>query len=524
MDETPVVVCGGGLVGLTVAVLLAHHGVAPMVVERHPGTSLLPKGRSINVRSMEVFRSAGVEDAVRAVPASVLTRYTDVLGAVDLVGAEEYRTSRPAPKSSDTFSPTTGAIVDQDAVEPVLRDHAERLGAALRFGTELEDFEQDGDHVLLRLRDRVTGIASEARTRYLVAADGHRSPIRRRLGIGVDRIGTAQQIVNIPFEADLSGPLAGRPVALAYLSRPAPNTILTRLRSDDGWVLMVPGAGDDFGEAECVAAIRAALGDPDVPFSLLPLYESALVQTWELASWTARRYRTGNVFLAGDSAHVMAPAGGLAGNTGIQDAHNLAWKLALVCSGAADDRLLDTYEAERRPVALVTGDYCRARQDSRSSGTGEEGMAVDPLSMSLGYHQYSAAVAATGDPAAITQAGELSGRPGTRVPHLWLRRGAERISTVDLCARGFHLLAGPEGGKWVLAARAAAVRRALPLTAGLLGTDLLTDGDGDPAKALGLCPDEAVLIRPDGFVAWRATTGEDPTSTLDRVLDMVLRR
>ncbi|MGV9297596.1 FAD-dependent monooxygenase [Amycolatopsis sp. NPDC003676] len=522
MEETPVVVCGGGLVGLTAAVLLAHHGIPPLVVERHPGTSQLPKSRSLTVRSMEVFRSAGIEDALRAVPRSVLNRYTDVLGAPDLVGAEEYRTSRPAPRAADPLSPTTAIMVDQDAVEPVLREEAARLGARLRFGTELEEFEQDGDHVLLRLRERRSGSVSEVRTRYLIAADGHRSPIRSTLGIEVDRVGQAQPIVNIPFEADLSGPLAGRPIALAYLSRPEPNTILTRLDRDDRWVLMVPEGSGVWDEAGCTAAIRAAIGDPAVPFSLMPLYESAPVQTWELASWTARRFRAGNILLAGDSAHVMAPAGGLAGNTGIQDAHNLAWKIALVCSGAAGDGLLDTYEAERRPVALITGDYCRARQQGRTSRAGEQTTTVDPLSMSLGYHQYSTAVAASGDPSTVTRATELVGAPGTRLPHGWLRRSAAQVSTVDLSARGFHLLAGPDGGKWVLAARAAADQHGLPLTADLLGADLHPTPDFDPAGALALRPDEALLTRPDGYVAWRSPEGADPAAALETVLTAVL--
>jgi putative polyketide hydroxylase len=528
-NDVPVLIAGGGLVGLSAALFLRDHGVPSLLVEQHAGTSTLPRGRGLNLRAMELFRMSGIEDALRAAPPSILRDLPEIAKAETLAGPELFRTARPAPAAYAGISPTTPLAVDQNAVEPVLREYAERRGAELRFRTELRGFTADGDGVTAELLDRANGRTRRVRADYLIAADGHRSAIRRALGISTPGTGTMARYANIPFEADLSGPLRGRPLALCYLSRPVPNTILTRLDDPRRWVLMVPYEDDlaGFTMERCRELVREAIGVPDLPVTIprSQLAENGQPQTWELASWVAERYRAGRVLLAGDAAHVTPPAGGLGGNTGIQDAHNLAWKLAAVLAGHAHPDLLDTYEAERRPVAELTGDFSANRQRSRESGRGDGAGELDLMAVSLGYHYRSrAVVTAPGDAARPAPCRDLDGRPGSRAPHVPLRRDGVPVSTLDLYGRRFTLVAGAGADRWVRAGH----------LAGAAGTDLgvhqigqhLQDERGGWSAAHGTTDRGAVLVRPDGFVCWRAPddSGPDPAETLAGVLRRVLCR
>ncbi|MFJ9775902.1 FAD-dependent oxidoreductase [Kitasatospora sp. NPDC101157] len=532
--EVSVVIAGGGLVGLSTALFLAGQGVRALLVEKHDGPSPQLRGRGLNLRSMEVLRAAGVEAALRAAPPSVLRDLPEIARAEDLSGPQSFHAVRTAPESVGRLSPTVPLMIDQNAVEPVLREQARRLGAELRFSTRLESFEQDGAGVEVRLRDLARGTWRTVRADYLVAADGHRSGIRDALGIGTSGVGSIAHYVNIPFLADLSGPLRGRRLAVCYLDRPRPNTMLTRLDHPQRWVLMVPyrpGAGEraeDFGVERCVELIRAATGVADLDPELLGLAASAgagcpaPVQTWELCSRTADRYRAGRVLLTGDAAHVMAPAGGLGGNTGIQDAHNLAWKLAAVLRGAADERLLDTYEQERRPVALAACELSVRQQLSRRSGepVRSSGPALQPLAAVLGHRYRSAAVVAeehAGEPPAPSL--DLTGEPGSRAPHHPLVRGGVELSTLDLYRDAFVLLCGVEGGRWAAAGRRLAPR--LGVRVHRIGEELL-DGPGGFAAAHGITDSGAVLVRPDGFVCWRAP--DDLVTSPHRTLNTVLAR
>ncbi|WP_035847272.1 FAD-dependent monooxygenase [Kitasatospora azatica] len=509
-ENVPVLIAGGGIVGLSAAVFLRTQGVPVLVLERHPGTSFLAKARVLSPRTMELFRAHGLEEPVRTAPPSVFLAATDVVRAQTLAGPEEYRSTRPPGESVAGVSPCPPALVEQSTVEPLVRARAEQLGADLRFHTEVTAVRQDTEGITAQVLERGTGRRYTVRARYLIAADGHQSPTRRALGIGTHGR-RLSQVVNIAFEADLGEALRGRPVGLAYLAQPVPGTLLARLDRADRWVLMLPydpqqqDVERDFTPERCAAAVREAVGAPVPDLRLLPAVpgSSRLVHPWELASWVAESYRQGRILLVGDAVHVMPPSGGLGANTGIQDAHNLAWKLAAVLAGRAGAALLDSYQAERRPVAELTCALSARLQEQRAGGDGEDvAERVKRLAMGLGYRYESAAV--------VDDDGPQQGRPGTRAPFLTLGQADRQVPSLDLYGPGFTLVLGPQAPADG------------PVPAGEVTVVRLGRADAWP-QAHGVGPAGAVLVRPDGVIAWRAVTwGADAAGRLGTALSRVL--
>ena len=283
----------------------------------------------------------------------------------------------------------------------------------------------------------------------------------------------------------------------------------------------------DFPEERCVELVRAAAGLPDVAVSFRSQIPGADVKATRLRHRrpVAQQYRAVRIFLAGDAAHIVPP-GGFGANTGIQDAHNLAWKLAAVLRGEASPALLDTYEAERRPVGLFTMGQALARWGSRvgeeAAGDGER--PLDYAAVALGYRYRSAAVVgAPADERPAYAAADLTASRAPGLPHVWLERNGERLSTIDLFGRGFVLLAGSAGADWVDAVRSVAGAELWPYRIGDGGD--LDDPEGRWAAAYGVAADGAVLVRPDGVVAWRAAAGSSaPAAALASAISAVLGR
>jgi hypothetical protein len=245
----------------------------------------------------------------------------------------------------------------------------------------------------------------------------------------------------------------------------------------------------------CHELLRAALG-ADVPVTI------ENVMKWQATADTAERFREGRIFLAGDAAHSMPPTGGFGGNAGVQDAHNLAWKLALVLRGAAPPGLLDTYDAERRPLARFTVEQAYSRYVTRWAphlGMREIAPIADDLDVDLGFRYRSEIVSeeASDDGRQVYPARDSNGRPGTRAPHLWLDKDGSRISTLDLFRGQFTLLTGPEGRAWAECAPEVAARLGLELDTHQLAEESFP-------QAYGISPSGTVFVRPDGIVAWRA--------------------
>jgi putative polyketide hydroxylase len=274
----------------------------------------------------------------------------------------------------------------------------------------------------------------------------------------------------------------------------------------------------DFPEERVVALVREAAGLADVAVSLRPQIPGTDLKVlgFAIGAQVAQQYRLGRIFLVGDAAHIVPPTGGLGANTGIQDAHNLAWKLAAVVQGEAGPALLNTYQDERRPVGLLTMEQALARWGARiGEGAEEQTTALlDYTAVAFGYRYESAAV--IGAPADVRPAlpiTELTGQPGTRAPHVWLERDDQRLSTIDLYGRSYVLLAGADGSAWVDAARSIADTGVEAYRIG--GDGDFADAEGRWAEAYGVTDRGAVLVRPDGFVAWcSADLADDPARAL----------
>ncbi|MDQ0785316.1 putative polyketide hydroxylase [Streptomyces sp. B3I7] len=538
--EVPVLVVGGSLVGLSASVFLGRLGVPHLLVEKHKHTSTHPKGRGNNVRTMELFRTARVEPAVREA-ASVLAGNHGILQAPALVGdAGEWLFREIDPGGGlARFSPSGWCLCSQNDLEPVLLEHARATpGADLRFATELMSYEQDADGVTALVKSRDTGEHTTVRAEYLIAADGPRSPIRESLGITRSGPGDLFHNVSITFRSQgLAAIVGDRRFIVCYLTSPEADGALLPVDNRTQWVFHAPWhpergeSLEAFTDERCADHIRRAVGDPDLDVQITGR------APWHAAQRVARSYGSGRVFLAGDSAHEMSPTGAFGSNTGIQDAHNLAWKLAAVLNGWAGPGLLDSYDAERRPVAEATA----ARAADRSGEHSHPGYDAPPpaagggrrpggiLNVVLG-HRYprGAVVGAAPDGPAVPEELRLTGEPGSRAPHLWLRRGAERLSTLDLYERTPVLLCDATTPVWHEAARKVAAVLSIPLRAYRLGTAPGADlePEGDWAEAHGVTPKGAVLVRPDGFVAWRSPAlpgdHEEPGDVLHRTLSLLL--
>ncbi|MEV7172465.1 FAD-dependent monooxygenase [Streptomyces sp. NPDC093224] len=535
--RVPVLVVGGSLVGLSTSLFLSRHGVRHLLVEKHSGTSAHPRGRGINARTMELFRTAGAEPAIRRA-ASVLEGVQGILQTRSLTDADAHKWLVKSVDPSGAiarFSPTGWCLCSQNNIEPVLAEQSAAMGADIRFSTELMSFDQDSTGVNAVVKDRRSGEHVTVRADFLIAADGPRSPVREALRIPQTGNGELFHNVSVTFRSrQLIKVLGDLRFIVCYLMRPGADGALLPVDNDTQWVFHAPWhpeqgeTMEDFTDERCTQQIREAIGVPDLDV------EIGGKAPWHAAERVAERYSSGRVFLAGDAAHEMCPTGAFGSNTGIQDAHNLAWKIAAVLNGSAGAGLLDTYQAERLPVARATSERASARSAEHSHPgyvpppTMGGGPGSGVLTTAMGYrYTEGALVGARPDLPVIPESLRMTGDTGTRAPHMWVTRDGARISTLDLYERSFVLLSGV-GTPW----RAAAQRVAGQLPVGL---EAYTIGSGPGADLLeesaswtevhGTGAEGAVLVRPDGFVAWRSEGAvADPAGTLREVLSTVLHR
>ena len=353
--QTRVLVVGGSLVGLSTSVLLARYGVPHLVVESHRGTAIHPRAASFHQRTMEVFRSAGLQSAVEEVAAREFRQGGAIVAVESLAGKELAWFYRSYNDGVEGLSPTDRLFITQVGLEPVLRQRSAELGAEHLFGTDLVSFEDRGDQVTAVIRPRDGGPDETVVADYLVAADGAHSPVREQLGIPMTGRGSFADCVTIYFRADVNPFMGDRNLSVVYVSHPELMGFFRFSYAGDSGFLAVfatlgPGGernthvGEEVSDELCAGLVRTALGSgPGLPVEI----ES--VQRWSAMAATAETFRRGRVFLAGDAAHVMPPTGGFGGNPGVADAYNLAWKLAYVTQGTAGPGLLGTYTEERRP-------------------------------------------------------------------------------------------------------------------------------------------------------------------------------
>ncbi|MBY0320320.1 MAG: FAD-dependent monooxygenase [Reyranella sp.] len=537
MAHVPVLIVGGGPVGLMASLLLSRLGIRSLLVERHPGTAIHPKARGINARTMEVFRQQGIEAAVRK--AGLPPERTGfIVWAKSLAGEEiERRVPWGRSERSTDVSPVRACLCAQDYLEPVLRRCAEEQAPGeLSFNTELKGFTQDSAGVTATLRNVVTGAELKVLAQYMIAADGAQSAIRAALGVRMDGKKDVYDSVNILLEADLRPWTQDRPAALYFIESDKLRGTFLTINAHDRWGFLVNSlkaqgyAPQDFTPERSAALVRLAAGVPDLPVKVLG------VAPWVASAHVAEQYRHGRIFLAGDAAHEMPPTGGFGMNTGVQDVHNLCWKLALVLQDRAEDSLLQTYHDERQPLACKITEQALANAVSmgRLKKTNETTSArpefLNEQGMIFGASYSSAAVLPDGSPPPavanpITDYAP-SARPGGRAPHAWLQRpDGERVSPIDLLGKGFVLLAGGKGGEWAEAAQAMQTSNGIEVAPIIVGNGELEPADERWRETYGIDETGAVLVRPDGYVAWRsAGAAVDPTRTLARAMEAIQGR
>ncbi|MGH8220445.1 MAG: FAD-dependent monooxygenase [Steroidobacteraceae bacterium] len=531
--EVPVLIAGGSLVGLSTSMLLAHHGVRSLAVEYHRGTAIHPRAAQMTQRSMEVLRGVGIEKIVRDRSAEQFVQDGGVVGVETLAGGVTTAWIANLNEGIRDLSPSERVFLSQNSLEPILKQKALELGAQLKFSTEVISVQQDSQGVTAELRHRDTGESTRVRARYLIAADGAHSRLREGLGVAMQGHPSFSRSITIYFRANLRPYLEGKIVAVVYVNNDRLRGFFRFEKPFDSGFLVVNTHGDPakpdsdcsshLDDARAKEFLHAALG-ADIPV------EVDSIMRWNATAEYVERMRIGRVFIAGDAAHTMPPNGGWGGNTGIQDAHNLAWKLAYVLSGRAGAALLDTYDAERGPVGALATEQAYSRYVARTApyiGMAGAQPLVPDLNVELGYVYRSPAIVPDGedDGAIHLNPRETHARPGTRAPHVWMRRQGERVSALDLPGKAFKLLTGPQAQRWCARAEEAAGRAGVDLSVHRVGIDGLEDPEGTFCAAYGIGPSGCVLVRPDDFIAWRARTDAPPQSgDLGEVLPRVLAR
>jgi hypothetical protein len=366
--------------------------------------------------------------------------------------------------------------------------------------------------VVATIRPRDGGEDWTVRAKYAIAADGAHSPSRERLGIPMLGHGSFSDSITIYFRADVMPLLGKRNLSVIYVFNPRlvgffrfsidgqAGFLVVNATADEAGTRST-AIGEDMSEDTCVEYVRTALGAPDLAVQI------ENVQRWSATADWAERFADGRIFLAGDAVHVMPPTGGFGGNTGVQDAYDLAWKLAAVLDGTAAPGLLGTYDAERRPVGTFAVEQAYTRYVLRldpSLGKDDLVPIVDEAAVELGYRHLSGAIQAEpGDDGALWEDPHApTARPGMRAPHLTVERDGTACSLLDLFGGPFTLLAGADGDGW----HEAAGRLGVPVETYRDGADF-HDASGRFAELYGVGREGATLVRPDGFVAWRTRGG-----------------
>ena len=495
---------------------------------------------------MECYRRLGIEDRVHEAGASMAATGGIHIG-LSLKEVIEAKPRREGPRKLPlsgllaSISPEEGTFVTQDMIEPVLVDVARENGGDVLFNTECLGTEQNEDSITAILKDRASGATWTVRSDYLIAADGAGSPIRTRLNVPITGRGAMGHLLNILFHADLKSFVNQREFSICLIERPEVTGVFTSINNSDRWVFHLsydPSKGEkasDYSPEKCKELLRIALGMPEIEIdikSILP---------WEPSVRIAERLQHGRIFLAGDAAHQMPPWGGQGANSGIADVFNLSWKLAAVTNGHANDALLETYDVERVPVGRAAAEASASGSDARGFMSKKNKLAFAigmfrkiPLVSGHGYRYASKAICEentfplgglTWKPWTVPSLLQsIDGRPGSRVPHLWVEHQGKRISTLDLCGKSFVLLAGADGASWLEAAKKVSSTLDVSIAAYCAGPDSdLVAARNELESAACITPQGAILVRPDDFVVYRQRRQpSDCQAELERAMKQAL--
>jgi 2-polyprenyl-6-methoxyphenol hydroxylase-like FAD-dependent oxidoreductase len=527
-ESVPVLIVGGGPVGLIVAIDLARRGIRSLTVDQTDGSITFPTGEAMNARTMEHFRHWGIADRVRysGFPPDYRrnVRFVTRVMTHQLTCFERTSNSE-ASKEEAAVSPEGGAWCPKFFLDPTLRAYAATLPAAdVRYGWRCESLEIDAHGVTARVREGATGHARVVRAAYVVGCDGGASLVRRSAGIRLEGAFAEGQNLGIYFRAPtlLREHPYGEASQYWLVNRDGVGPV-SAVDGRETWRLSIEYPTEALDRMDPRVVVSRALG-ADLPFEIIQ------VQPWAGHRVVAAAYRAGRVFLAGDSCHMMWPRGGFGLNTGVGDALNLTWKLAAVIQGWGGDALLASYDAERRPVgwrnvnraaenraaeiAVPIPDHLEDDDEGGARIRAEIATFIQQtrrkewatLGIALGYRYDSEVVVpdASLPPSDDPSIYEPTARPGSRAPHVWMGDGR---STLDLLGGGFTLLCFGDVAEPAPIVEACA-RRVVPL-------DLVESRDSAAADLYGC---RLVLVRPDGHVAWRGDAPpRDPLAIVDTI-------
>jgi 2,4-dichlorophenol 6-monooxygenase len=576
---TDVLVVGSGPAGAGAALLLSTLGIPNIMITKYRWTANTPRAHITNQRAMEVFRDAGIEDQILA-DATPHQLMGDTVFCTSIAGEEIGRIltwgTHPGRRGDyQLASPCLPVDIPQTYLEPILVRNATQRGTQTRFSTEYLGHQQDADGVDVDVLDRLTGHRYTIRAKYLIGADGARSKVAQDLGLPMQGEMDIAGSMNITFKADLAAHVGHRPSVLYWVIQPGSNVggigagLVRMIRPWNEWLVVwgydINQPAPVVDEAAAAAIVRSLLGLPDIDVEITG------TSLWGNNEMYATRLHSGRVFCAGDAVHRHPPSNGLGSNTSIQDAYNLAWKLAAVLRGQADPSLLDTYTTERAPVAEqivkrankssrefvqffeVLGlldakdeaemlERIEERKANTPEGAAKRAALVSAMELKhyefnahgveLGQFYASAAVVPDGSERRVPSRDpelyyEPSTVPGARLPHVWVGDAKQRLSTLDLAPlTRFTLLTGIAGEAWVAAAEKVREEFDIPLETVVIGPGrVVTDLYYDWARARGIEEEGALLVRPDKHIGWRSERlPADPYRALREAMAAILGR
>jgi 2,4-dichlorophenol 6-monooxygenase len=577
--EVPVLIVGAGPAGLATALLLSRYGVPNMLVERHSGTAHTPRAHIVNQRTVEIFRHMGIEDKLLAAgtPQELMSNnvWATSLAGLEVARLQTWGTSPERAADYHKASPSPMTNCPQTVLEPILLQAIQESAITdVRFGHEFHRLDRDDDGVTVVIEDRDAGTTLTVRCQYLIGADGGRSVILEQAGLGVDGEAGLSHAANIWFEADLTRFLAHRPGVLYWNTSPGTDFMVGAgtLICHKPWrefvmVIMYDPDRETISDDEdfLIGRVHKVIGDSSVDVTLKGM------SMWQINHQVAPSYSAGRVLCMGDAVHRHPPTNGLGLNTSVADAFNLAWKLALVLDGHAGQQLLESYSVERQPVGQAVVDRALASvtdmaaipaalgfhpDQSEEDGwaslaglyePGEEGDrrraalrdAVEVTNyqfnahgVEVGYRYRHGAIVndGTAEPVSPRDAQlyyHPTTWPGAHLPHVWLERDGQQLSSLDLVAgTRFALLTGIGGEGWTDAARAVEQTTGVGIDVHVIGSrDGIIDIYGDWDRLRGVGTTGCVLVRPDRHVAWRADQiDRDATRLLHEVMQQLLTR
>ncbi len=573
---TDVLIVGTGPAGGAASLFLSSYGIDNVVLTRYGWTANTPRAHITNQRTIELMRDMGIEDQIvdKGTTHELMgqTAFCTSLAGEEIGRIRTWGTHPQRLADYTEASPTLPCDLPQTLFEPILVSTAASRGARLRFDTEYVSLEQDDDGVTATVRDRLSGETYQIRAKYLIGADGGRSKVAQDIGLPMAGAMDIEGSMNIVFEADLSKYVAHRPSVLYWVLQPGAQIggigagLVRMVRPWNEWLIVwgydINQPAPVVDEAMATEIVHNLVGDDTIEVKLKG------TSVWSVNHMYAEKASVGRVFCMGDAIHRHPPSNGLGSNTSIQDAYNLAWKLALVLKGQATPKLLDTYDEERTPIARqivdranksrtqfgqifhalgMTPDAPAGRTiDSRKDDTPEGAEQREELrkaielkdyefnahGVELGQRYRSAAVVPDGtDEPAYDRDPELyyhpTTWPGARIPHAWLTRGTDTVSTLDVVGKGrFTLLTGIGGEAWVKAAKVVAEQTGIDLEPVVIGPGReLDDLYGDWARLREITDTGCLVVRPDAHIAYRShTLPEDATAALSDAFQALLSR